>query len=99
MVRLLRRLLRLGLVAGVGVGILKVVKGRKGSDPWADSWVSTGAPGATRPSPAPGCAPAPRPPPPPPPPGPPPPGRKPPPPDPGRPAQSRPPPPGRKRPS
>jgi hypothetical protein len=53
MVRLLRRLLRFGLLAGVGVGILKVVKGRKGPDPWADSWVSTGAPGATRPSPAP----------------------------------------------
>jgi hypothetical protein len=53
MVRLLRRVLRLGLLAGVGVGILKVVKGRKALDPWADSWVSTGAPGATRPSPAP----------------------------------------------
>ena len=41
------------LLAGVGVGILKAVKGRKASDPWADSWVSTGAPGGTRPSPAP----------------------------------------------
>jgi len=60
MVRLLRRVLRLGLLAGVGVGILKVVKGRKGSDPWADSWVSTGTPGATRPSPAPVAAAAPK---------------------------------------
>jgi hypothetical protein len=61
MVRLLRRVLRLGLLAGVGVGILKVVKGRKASDPWADSWVSTGAPGATRPSPAPVAVAAPKP--------------------------------------
>lgn len=61
MVRLLRRVLRLGVLAGVGVGIVKVVKGRKGPDPWADSWVSTGAPGATRPSPAPVAA-APKPP-------------------------------------
>jgi hypothetical protein len=53
MIRVLRRFLRVGLLAGVGVGILKVVKGRKAHDPWADSWVSTGAPGATRPSPAP----------------------------------------------
>lgn len=53
MVRLLRRVLRLGLLAGVGVGVLKAVRGRKGSDPWADSWVSTGPPGGTRPSPAP----------------------------------------------
>ena len=53
MVRLLRRVLRLGLLAGLGVGIVKVVRGRKAPDPWADSWVSTGAPGATRPSAAP----------------------------------------------
>ena len=53
MVRLLRRLLRLGLLAGIGVGVLKVVRGRKSPDPWADSWVSTGPPGGTRPSPAP----------------------------------------------
>jgi hypothetical protein len=53
MVRLLRRVLRLGLLAGVGVGIVKAVQGRKPPDPWADSWVSTGAPGATRPSAAP----------------------------------------------
>jgi hypothetical protein len=53
MVRLLRRILRLGLLAGLGVGIVKVVRGRKAPDPWADSWVSTGAPGATRPSAAP----------------------------------------------
>ena len=53
MVQMLRRLLRLGLLAGVGMGILKAVKGRKSSDPWADSWVSTGAPGATRPAAAP----------------------------------------------
>ncbi|HEY0396888.1 MAG TPA: hypothetical protein VGF00_00785 [Acidimicrobiia bacterium] len=53
MVRLLRRALRIGLLAGVGAGILKVVRGRKAHDPWADSWVSTGAPGATRPSAAP----------------------------------------------
>jgi hypothetical protein len=44
MVRLLRRVLRLGLLAGVGVGVLKVVKGRKAPDPWADSWVSSGTP-------------------------------------------------------
>jgi hypothetical protein len=49
MVRLLRRVFRLGLLAGVGVGILKVVKGRKAPDPWADSWVSTGTPTAARP--------------------------------------------------
>jgi hypothetical protein len=56
MVRLLRRVLRLGLLAGVGVGVLKAVRGRKGPDPWADSWVSTGSPGGTRPSPAPVAA-------------------------------------------
>jgi len=60
MVRLLRRLVRLGLLAGLGVGILKVVKGRKAPDPWADSWVSTGPPGGTRPSPAPVAAAAPK---------------------------------------
>ena len=53
MVRLLRRALRIGLLVGVGVGVLKAVRGRKVPDPWADSWVSTGAPGATRPSAAP----------------------------------------------
>jgi hypothetical protein len=53
MVRLLRRVLRLGLLAGAGVGVLKMVRGRKAPDPWADSWVSTGPPGGTRPSPAP----------------------------------------------
>ena len=58
---MLRRVLRLGLLAGVGVGVLKVVKGRRAPDPWADSWVSTGPPGATRPSPAPVAA-APKPP-------------------------------------
>jgi hypothetical protein len=62
MIRLLRRALRVGLLAGIGVGILKAVKGRKGSDPWADSWVSTGTPGATRPSPAPIPAASPKPP-------------------------------------
>ena len=56
MVRSLRRLLRLGLLAGIGVGVLKVVRGRKSPDPWADSWVSTGPPGGTRPSPAPVAA-------------------------------------------
>jgi hypothetical protein len=56
MVHMLRRVLRLGLLAGIGVGILKVVKGRKSADPWADSWVSTGPPGGTRPSPAPVAA-------------------------------------------
>jgi hypothetical protein len=50
---MVRRVLRLGLLAGIGVGILKAVKGRKAHDPWADSWVSTGPPGGTRPSPAP----------------------------------------------
>jgi hypothetical protein len=53
MVRLLRRAFRIGLLAGIGVGIVKVVRGRRAPDPWADSWVSTGAPGATRPSAAP----------------------------------------------
>jgi hypothetical protein len=62
MVRLLRRVLRLGVLAGVGVGVLKVVRGRKAPDPWADSWVSTGPPGGTRPSPAPVAAAAPKPP-------------------------------------
>ncbi len=61
MVHLLRRVVRLGLLAGVGVGIVKAVRGRKAADPWADSWVSTGIPGATRPSPAPVAA-APKPP-------------------------------------
>jgi hypothetical protein len=61
MVRLLRRVVRLGLLAGIGVGILKVVRGRKAPDPWADSWVSTGPPGGTRPSAAPVAA-APKPP-------------------------------------
>lgn len=56
MVRLLRRVLRLGLLAGIGLGVLKAVRGRKGPDPWADSWVSTGPPGGTRPSPAPVAA-------------------------------------------
>lgn len=56
MVRMLRKVLRLGLLAGVGVGIFKAVKGRRAPDPWADSWVSTGKPGATRPSPAPVAA-------------------------------------------
>ena len=64
MIRLLRKVLRVGLLAGVGVGILKVVKGRTAPDPWADSWVSTGTPGATRPSPAPVPAATPAPPPP-----------------------------------
>lgn len=61
MVRLLRRVVRLGLLAGLGVGIVKAVKGRKAPDPWADSWVSTGTPGATRPSPAPVAPVAPKP--------------------------------------
>jgi len=59
---MLRRVVRLGLLAGLGVGILKVVRGRKAPDPWADSWVSTGPPGGTRPSPAPVAAAAPKPP-------------------------------------
>lgn len=53
MIRLLRRTIRLGLLTGIGVGIWKTVRGRRAADPWADSWVSTGPPGATRPSPAP----------------------------------------------
>jgi hypothetical protein len=52
MVRLLRRVVRLGLLAGLGVGILKVVKGRKAPDPWADSWVSTGTPSPATKTPA-----------------------------------------------
>lgn len=56
MVRLLRRVLRFGLLAGVGVGVLKVVKGRKAPDPWADSWVSTGAPAPAPKPPAPAAA-------------------------------------------
>ncbi len=59
---MLRRALRLSLLLGIGAGVLKVVRGRKAPDPWADSWVSTGAPGATRPSPAPVPAAAPKPP-------------------------------------
>ncbi len=62
MVRLLRRVLRLGLLVGIGVGVLKVVRGRKAPDPWAESWVSTGPPGGTRPSAAPVAAAAPKPP-------------------------------------
>ena len=62
MVRLLRRVVRLGVLAGLGVGVLKLVRGRKSSDPWAESWVSTGTPGGTRPSPAPVTAAAPKPP-------------------------------------
>jgi len=62
MVRLLRRALRLGLLAGIGAGIFKLVRGRKAPDPWADSWVSTGAPGGTRPAAAPIPAAAPKPP-------------------------------------
>ena len=53
---MLRRVLRLGLLAGIGAGVLKVALGRKRPDPWADSWVSTGPPGGTRPSPAPVAA-------------------------------------------
>jgi hypothetical protein len=53
---MLRRVVRLGLLAGIGVGILKAVRGHKAPDPWADSWVSTGPPGGTRPSPAPVAA-------------------------------------------
>ena len=52
MVRLLRRVVRLGLLAGLGAGILKVVKGRKAPDPWADSWVSTGTPSPATKTPA-----------------------------------------------
>jgi hypothetical protein len=59
---MLRRALRLSLLVGIGAGVFKVVRGRKAPDPWADSWVSTGAPGATRPSPAPVPAAAPKPP-------------------------------------
>jgi len=62
MVRLLRRMVRLGLLAGAGAALFKVVRGRKAPDPWAESWVSTGAPGGTRPSPAPVPAAAPKPP-------------------------------------
>jgi hypothetical protein len=62
MVRLLRRVLSVGLLAGIGAGIFKVVRGRRAPDPWGDSWVSTGAPGATRPSPAPVPAAPPKPP-------------------------------------
>ena len=62
MIRLLRRAVRLGLLFGIGAGVFKVVRGRKAPDPWADSWVSTGAPGGTRPSPAPVPAAAPKPP-------------------------------------
>ena len=51
--RLLRRVLRLGVLAGVGVAVVKLVQGRKAANPWADSWVSTGPPGGTTPSAAP----------------------------------------------
>ena len=53
MFRLLRTTLRLGVLGGVGYGIWKRVWGRRPADMWADSWVSTGKPGATVPAAAP----------------------------------------------
>jgi hypothetical protein len=53
MIRLLRTTLRLGVLGGVGYGVWKRVWGRRPADWWAESWVSTGKPGATRPAAAP----------------------------------------------
>ena len=44
------------------MAVVKLVQGRKAADPWADSWVSTGPPGGTRPSAAPVSAASPKPP-------------------------------------
>lgn len=47
---LLRKTLRLGLLGGIGYGIWKTLRARRGTDSWeTDSWVSTGGPGATTP--------------------------------------------------
>jgi hypothetical protein len=53
MIRLLRRTLRLGMLGGIGYGVWRKLWGRSPADTWADSWVSTGPPGATVPAAAP----------------------------------------------
>jgi hypothetical protein len=58
--RLLRRSLRLGMIGGLGYGLYKTLRSRWGGDDWqSESWVSTGAPGATVPSPSPASVAAP----------------------------------------
>lgn len=51
---LLRRSLRLGVLGGLGYGLYRTLRARWGGDAWqSEPWVSTGAPGATVPSPSP----------------------------------------------
>jgi len=61
MIRLLRRVLRLGLLGGVGYGLVRTLRGRTaGTRPWAsDPWISTGPAGQTVPSPSPAATAAP----------------------------------------
>jgi hypothetical protein len=57
MMQLLRKVLRLSLLGGIAYGAWKALRARRGAESWdADSWVSTGAPGATTPSASPGAA-------------------------------------------
>ena len=57
---LLRRSLRLGLLGGLGYGLYRTLRSRLGADTWqSETWVSTGPPGATVPSPSPGAVGAP----------------------------------------
>jgi hypothetical protein len=45
MIQLLRRTLRLGVLGGIGYRVWRSVRGRRETDPWAGSWVSTGESG------------------------------------------------------
>jgi hypothetical protein len=57
---LLRRSLRLGMIGGLGYGLYRTLRSRWGGDAWqSEPWVSTGAPGATVPSPSPASVAAP----------------------------------------
>jgi hypothetical protein len=57
---LLRRLLRLGMLGGLGYGLYRTLRARWGGDAWqSEPWVSTGTPGATVPSPSPASVAAP----------------------------------------